>query len=209
MVHVLTNGSFDAPQTEEGIVMLSSAFSCLIMPFLLGAVIPGNTIPSPAETILSPAATITWTGDGDGTSWHDEDNWDLVRVPGAGDDVSIPDVGGTTEVVYSSGSASINTLSTEEDFRLTSGTLTIDAASSANGAYTQTGGTLTGAGDLTISGQTTWNGGTMSGSGTTIANGGLTMGTTGFKTLNNGRTLENHGAAVWSNGHFDMQDGAV
>lgn len=38
------------------------------------------------------AATITWNGLGNATSWHDLNNWDLLRVPGAGDDVVVPNL---------------------------------------------------------------------------------------------------------------------
>jgi len=36
-------------------------------------------------------SVITWSGNGDGVSWNDPDNWSSATVPGAGDDVYIHD----------------------------------------------------------------------------------------------------------------------
>ena len=41
----------------------------------------------PELIIWSEPSGIVWTGKGDGSSWHDEDNWYPVRVPDSGDDV--------------------------------------------------------------------------------------------------------------------------
>ncbi|MHC4698623.1 MAG: hypothetical protein ACYTFA_17970, partial [Planctomycetota bacterium] len=84
------------------------------------------------------ADTITWNGDGDATSWHDADNWDLDRIPAAGDDVVIPDVAATAEVLFSvySGDVAINSLSCAEALRQTGDELSIAAASVISGDYT-------------------------------------------------------------------------
>lgn len=65
------------------------------------AAIAGCAIAAPpAEAEGWDAATITWTGAGDGFRWSDWTNWDLGRNPVAGDRVVIPDVPLTSEVVY-------------------------------------------------------------------------------------------------------------
>lgn len=156
------------------------------------------------QVLVSAAAinadTITWTGDGDGSAWHDPNNWDLERVPDAGDDVVVPEVASTSAVLYSSsaGATTINSLTCEEALTLTGGTLTIEsgAASSISNDLTLSGGTLGGTGDLTVTGLLAWTSGTMSGLGTTVANGGLELSGTITKVLQ--RNLENAGTATWT-----------
>lgn len=113
------------------------------------------------ENRLAPAR-ITWTGAGDCRFWHDPNNWDLRRPPGAGDDVIIPDVQCTQSVEYTavSGSTSIDSLTTAEEFRVTGGRLTLGrAVSTIDNAFTVTlngvlrlnGAVLRGTGTLTNS----------------------------------------------------------
>lgn len=140
------------------------------------------------------AVSITWTGNAGSNSWHTPGNWDLNRVPTAGDDVVIPNMTPDVTVTFSTGNTTINSLTSVEAFRLQGGTLTIDAASTLNGAFNFTG-TLTGAGDVTVNGPMTWTlSGAMSGTGKTIisSTGSLAISDTFQKTLN--RTLENHSA---------------
>lgn len=60
------------------------------------------------EDRIQPA-TITWTNPAGG-SWHSPGNWDLNRVPAAGDSVVIPDLAGAQTISYSSGGTSIQSL---------------------------------------------------------------------------------------------------
>ena len=62
----------------------------------------------------------------------------------------------------------------------------------------QSGGTLSGTGTVTVTGATTLTGGAQTGAGTTVAKGGLTLGTAGFSQffLDTGRVLENAGAGA-------------
>lgn len=158
------------------------------------------------------AVTITWTGGAGTNSWHTAGNWDLNRVPAAGDDVVIPDMSPDVTVTYSTGSTTITSLTSTEAFRLQGGTLTIDAASTLNGAFIFTGA-LAGSGDVTVSGAMTWTGnGAMSGTGRTIisSNGSLAISDTFQKTLN--RTLENHSANMtWtaSLGGISLNNGTL
>lgn len=138
------------------------------------------------------AVTITWTGGAGTNSWHTAGNWDLNRVPAAGDDVVIPDMTPNVNVTYSSGGTSINSLISAEAFSLTGGTLTIASASTLNSAFTFSG-TLSGTGDVTVNGAMTWTGtGTMSGTGKTVIApiASLAISDPFQKSLN--RTLENH-----------------
>lgn len=162
--------------------------------------------------------TITWSGDGDATSWHDPANWDLVRVPD-GDDVVIPDLVATTAVVYSSGTTLVNSLDSEEAFELSGGTVIIETASLIDASYTQTGGNLDGAGTLTVTGLLTWSGGDMQGTGITNADGGMVVdgvvdlqgdGISGnglSRTLNNNST--DPGATFTGLAEINMTDEAV
>ena len=85
--------------------------------------------------LASPAlaVTITWTGM-QSTSWHTPGNWNLNRVPGAGDDVVVPNVA-TSSINYTSAvTTSINSLSCSEVFNMSAGTLTIAASSTSEEA---------------------------------------------------------------------------
>src|SRR4051794_29314172 len=68
------------------------------------------------EDRITPDA-VTWTGLGDGASWHQAANWDL-HVPANGDDVVIPNVGPTTSVQFTTSAVSVqlNSLSCTELF---------------------------------------------------------------------------------------------
>lgn len=77
----------------------------------------------------------TWDGDGDGTSWCDEDNWSGDSLPDAGDDVTI----GSTFTVVISGTC--NALSKKLKIE---GSLTIDS-----------GGSLITAGDVELTANNT------------------------------------------------------
>lgn len=67
------------------------------------------------------AQTLTWTGGGDGFNWSDPDNWDLIMVPTASNDVVIPD--GST--------LTINVLSTAKSITI-NGTSTVNINNTLN-----------------------------------------------------------------------------
>jgi len=169
-----------------------------------------------ALAFLTPplnAVSITWTGGAGTNSWHTPANWDLNRVPGAGDDVVIPDMTPNVNVTYSSGTATIHSLNSAEAVTLTNGAatiLTIDADSTLIGPFFFNGG-LAGAGNITVHGLMSWTGfGTMSGTGKTIisASGSLTISDSNAKTLS--RILENHSANFsWVNGGLQMNNGVI
>ena len=137
-------------------------------------------------------AMITWTGAGDGSSWADAANWDLARLPAAGDDASIPDVAPTSVVLFDSTASdiSLSSLTSAEAFQISTRTLTLDQASSFTDDLTMLSGTLDGTGAVTVDGQFQWSSGTLTGSGTLTVNGG-TISSSSTKQL--GRTINNTG----------------
>lgn len=155
-------------------------FAPLLAPILL--------LPGPAG-----AVTITWNGLAGDNLWHTPGNWDLARVPGAGDDVVIPDLAGTPSVTYFTGTTSIQSLDCTESVILAGGTLDIAAASTFRGPFRLDGfGGITGAGNITVTGAFTLNGGTLSGTGLLTVPAGVTW------TLNAGalgRNVNNSGTA--------------
>ncbi len=151
-----------------------------------------------AALLHQPASAdlVIWAVDADGF-WDVANNWSSSPVlPGLADDLTL-DVGGAAvrTITHRSGTTTINSLTSQENLTLTAGTLTLNAASSVNAAFSQSGGTLFGTGTLTLNGPTTLSGGTMAGSGTTRLLGTSTLTSV---SLDAGRILRNEGTATWS-----------
>ncbi|MGE0860758.1 MAG: hypothetical protein AB7P42_16725, partial [Gammaproteobacteria bacterium] len=148
------------------------------------------------------AAPVNWLPDADGF-WDVVANWSSnPALPGTVDDVTL-DVGGTTvrTVTHRSGTTTINSLTSQENISLTGGTLSIAAASSLAGLFSQSGGLLSGTGTLTVSGAASLGGGAMSGAGTTVLQGTSTLNAgAGTFILDAGRILRNEGTLTWSGG---------
>jgi hypothetical protein len=142
------------------------------------------------------AATVSWTSDSDGF-WDEGANWDTGMPPQEGDDVIINRPGDIT-VTFRTGAADINSLTSDEAFVLSGGTLTLSANSVLNGPFTFSGGTLGGAGNLEIDDLFTWSGGVMGGSGATNATGGMQIDNAGAVQIADMRRLNNAGDAVWT-----------
>jgi hypothetical protein len=101
---------------------------------------------------------ISWTGEGDGTSWNQAANWSENRVPGSEDDVAIT-LNGTYTVTQPSGNITINsfTLGGDEGIQTlekNSGTLILNDESliGENGVLLMTAGYISGEGHLLIQG---------------------------------------------------------
>jgi hypothetical protein len=150
---------------------------------------------------------ITWTGGGGNVSWHTPTNWSLGRVPEAGDDVVIPDMSSNVTVTFSSGSTSINSISSAEVFHLVGGSLDIVSSSSLAAGFTLSNATLSGSGNVVLTGTGNWTSGAMAGSGTTTvaAGGSLIISGGSDKFLN--RTIDNHGTTNWTGGRWRFTDG--
>lgn len=85
--------------------MRTSAFFRLTVGLLMGLVAP-----------TAIAVNVTWTGSGDGVSWHQGANWSGGVVPPAGSDVTIyvPASNPTIQFTSSAGTVQINSLTTSE-----------------------------------------------------------------------------------------------
>ncbi|MHC4698598.1 MAG: hypothetical protein ACYTFA_17845, partial [Planctomycetota bacterium] len=144
-----------------------------------------------AMAVAVPGArgdVFNFTGLGDGTDWHDPDNWDgLGGLPGSGDDVVI---GAAFDVVYSSGTTQVRSVTCDGSLLAAGGSLTITHGGGissdivvltlaepavfrvAQGLlevddYDQSGGLLGGSGVVSIESSGSWTGGTMTDSGRT------------------------------------------
>lgn len=156
-------------------------------------------------------ATITWTGAAGpaAASWHTAGNWDLNRVPAAGDDVVIPDRVGTTSIRYASGTTSLNSLVSSENLLLTGGDLIVTGAagtSQLNGPLTLSGGRLQAANGLALNAATEWTGGALR--GTILNQATLTLSGTNGKSLQG--TLRNTGTIRHTGtGNLDFENGTL
>ncbi len=104
------------------------------------------------------AETITWTGNGDGTSWGQAANWDLGRTPTSSDDVIIPDVAGTSVIIISA-TAGFGSLACAEDLRLTAGYLYVWGDGTVDADFEYLGGRVVGNNHtttLTVNGLFRW-----------------------------------------------------
>src|SRR5205823_3108312 len=114
----------------------------------------------------------------------------------------IPNTGGSAEVLFDGsvlGGVTLNSLVSDEPFRITGSTLTLDGPGTFefNNALTFSGaGFLHGSGTVNVHGFFNWAHGTMTGSGVTNALGGLDI--SGNRFLTDTRTLNN-----WGPAHFD------
>lgn len=124
--------------------------------------------------------TLTWDGGGDGSSWHDPQNWDTDTVPGDGDGVIIPDLAGAATIVFSTGSVELNSLQLSEHLSVTGGELTLNdpefsATVGADAAFS-----VSGTGVLNI------NYSVFGAKSVTVAGGTLNVSTNGFMNLSGG-----------------------
>ena len=112
------------------------------------------------EDRLAPAL-VQWTGAGGDLLWSDAQNWSGGQLPGSSDDAVI----GTAfagQTIVSSGTVSINSVTSAASLSITAGSFTIAGASTADNStgvsalssnLLLSGGTLTGAGTLDVDGQ--------------------------------------------------------
>src|SRR4051794_16165843 len=83
---------------------------------------------------------IVWTNP-TGGSWQTASNWDLNRLPAAGDDVSIPDLAGN-QTITSSADVSVQTLNSAELLAISFGTLSVAQTAQLAGGLNELGGKL-------------------------------------------------------------------
>ena len=106
------------------------------------AVIPPAATAEAAATATPAApASLGPPGGGDGTAWHDPDNWNTGFVPGPTDEVVI-DVAGDPTVIYSQDISFITRLDSEEALTISGGSLSVATTVQVNNTFTLSGGTL-------------------------------------------------------------------
>ena len=86
-------------------------------------------------------ATINW-GNPSGGNWNVSSNWVEGVVPGANDDVVIPDLPGTPTITFNTGTVSVKSLSNRETFVIAGGTFSATSISQLAGSFSLASGTL-------------------------------------------------------------------
>src|SRR5947209_7934994 len=138
-------------------------------------------------------AILHWTGDGGTLNWDFHRNWDLDRVPIAGDSVVISNTFAGITIAHSQGNADVcDSIDSYANLKVNAGSLTVAHASTFRGDLTVSavtssvqgtlslaanstvagqfnllGGTLAGTANLTVTGVVNWTGGTMQDGGHT------------------------------------------
>jgi hypothetical protein len=138
-------------------------------------------------------ATITWINPSGG-DWDTPANWSSGAVPGPSDDavINLPEI----TVTHSSGTDSVNSITSQDQIVLGGGTLAVASASTFSSNLTIAGGTLNVAGPLAVDGLFTLDSNsTLSGAGTVNTYGGMDLSN---PTTVNGTVLNNYGAATWN-----------
>ena len=160
---------------------------------------PGSDTPTTTRVDGSIAIEgVSWTGNGDGTSWDDPANWSSTNVPGTESDILIALDPGSTYTI------SVPDVVTVKSLLLTSPnvTLSVQDSMSVLATYIQTDATLSGPGALTVADKLTWNSGTMSGSGSLYPLTELEIAGNGSKVLNERAIMMQDGseAVITGNG---------
>lgn len=151
--------------------------------------------PVEGRTLL---ATITWNL-ATGGDWNLAGNWDLNRVPTAGDDVVIPDLaaaGADQTITFGSGTVTVQSITNAESLAVSGGTLTTNGNLAGPGQLLVQGGTFRFAGaSWTNTSTVTQSGGTVQLGGTfRVADLGAFTGTAG--TVSATGTLDDPGATL-------------
>ena len=181
----------------------------------------------------SPAASVSWSGDGDGTSWGDPFNWSSGTVPSANDDVLINAGGNLTVVLRGSqsvqslenhntlwiqgGNAGSHALLTSANGVTNHGTLRLE---SVDGGYSETltisAGYLVNAADGVVQinpgsgGSRTVNGSIVNQGVLNVASGiSLSANSGGGTFLQQAGTINGQGWFAWAGGQFTFSGGAV
>lgn len=127
---------------------------------------------------------VSWTGNGDGSSWDDSANWSSAAVPGADSDILIALDPGSPYTITVPGDVTVNSILLNSP----TADLSIQDSLSVLSSYIHSGGTLSGPGDLSVTGLLTWNSGNINGSGGVYPTNGMIISDSGNKVLS-GRTI--------------------
>jgi hypothetical protein len=161
-----------------------------------------DSITTPESTFYSlnltskpkPPAPLTpeWIGSPETGSylWSDANNWTILPVDG--DNITIPSLSGDVTVVFDT-SVSLGSLTVNESFNITGGSLFVDSGSFASGTtFNLSGGSFGSDGSVNVLGNFNWSGGSLTGSGTldltsatsAIISGNVSVGTMTFNASN-------------------------
>ena len=149
---------------------------------------------------------VSWTGNGDGSSWDDPANWSSTAVPDADSDILIALNPGSPYSITVPGNVTVNSLVLSNE----NAELSIQDSLSVLTSFIQSGGTLGGPGAVSVTGQLTWSGGSMSGSGTLYPDSGMEIAGSAEKVVNE-RTLiiPSDTELIVSGSNLSGQNGAV
>ena len=154
-------------------------------------------------------AVVSWDGGGGDFNWDNALNWDTNGLPGAGDDVSIPDLPGN-QIIVSQGNVSVNSLTSAESISLRSGSISLAGGSQIDAALSMSNASLTGSGSVTVNGLTTLSRNSyLAGSGVLNANGGLIVDATAGWVSVDRSVLNITGTVTHTGGAFYAGLGAV
>ncbi len=105
----------------------------------------GSLILGAFTSVLLRAASVSWDGGGDGTSWHDPLNWSADTLPTSADNVTIALPGAVVAHSSTTATTVIASLVCPQELRLTFGSLTVTGDSVfAGGTLRLLGGTFVG-----------------------------------------------------------------
>jgi RHS repeat-associated protein len=123
-------------------------------------------------------AAVAWSGNGDGTSWSDPLNWSGQAIPTAADDVTI-DVASNPTIQITSGSHSVQSLTSNEALSITGGSLSVGTTAQVSAGLTQSAGSLIGGqwsgSGIQLSGTATLDGVTLNTNVTALSSASLTF----------------------------------
>ena len=151
-------------------------------------------------------ATVFWVGSSG--FWDDTAHWNTGVVPGPADQVFIGSVVGNITVTYRSGTNSVTSINSHENFVMTGGNLALSDASTSQD-LTLSCCTLSGSGDITVRDTFTGTGGTLDGLGAINIGPSAKMDIRGSTKTLRGRTINNAGTATWTSGYIGTGLGAV
>jgi filamentous hemagglutinin family protein len=132
-------------------------------------------------------------------NWDVAANWSLGHVPTNFETVLI-DVPGSQFVTVSAGAQTARRLTSNENFVISGGSLSLGGPSTFNSSLSLLGGELTGAGNVTVNGAFIWTGGRLTGAGSFLTSAGTVSLLAPFPDdLLLGKAWTNQGTVNWIN----------
>ena len=146
----------------------------------------GGTMGGGVQTVIEAGATLNLSG---GTHTSSGGS----SITGAG------------QLTVSGGTATLAGLVNVSTLTISGGTADFDGTGAVTPAVVNlSGGTLGGSNVVTVGSAMNWTGGTMSGSGRTIIPAGVTLNVANASAVTLGRTLENGGTVLWTDGTISL-----